>query len=158
MLDIKSQLCSITDLVHDYFYTDIGQDKKRLLDHIKDTRSPDSGIESLFTSIVAQVIDGIDGLISETRARDEDVIVYDSNTFKELFRIELKAGIQSSAISWYLNGASQYPGVHCIFFGPADLIEKVKPFYHRVVGNWVVGVLLSSNKLTSARDQTTDHH
>ena len=145
MLDVQTTLCSIVDSINDYFITDIGKDKLRLFDDIKKTRHPSSGIESLFTSLVGQVIDGMDGLISETRSRDEDVIVYDSHTLKELFRIELKAGIQSSAKSWILKGAMQYPGVHSIFICPSDLVSKLLPLYHLVIGNWVVGVLLSPN-------------
>ena len=141
MSNIVTQLCTIVDCTRDYFKTDVGKKKLKLLDNIKNTRDPSSGIESTFTGIIAQVIYNMSGFIAETRFTGEDVVVFKEDTLEELFRIELKAGVQDKETHWYTNGATQFHGTHCIFMGPSGLIKKINPTCHKKVGDWVIGVL-----------------
>jgi hypothetical protein len=141
MSDEFSKLCEIVDKTQDYFKTDVGKKKLKLLDYILYSRDPTSGIESTFTSVIAQVIDNMSDLVCETRFTGEDVVVYDQSTLPETFKLELQAGIQSIAPIWYTEGAKQFPGTHCIFMGPIGLLEKITPDCYRKIGNWVIGVI-----------------
>ncbi len=62
------------------------------------------------------------------------------------FSLELKSA-QMSPAGWVRRYGLKYPGVDCLFLGPSELIESLKPdHYRRIYDNWVVG-LITNGKL-----------
>ena len=57
------------------------------------------------------------------------------------FSLELKCA-QMSPAGWVQTQGLKYPGVDCLFLGPSELIESLKPDHYReIYDNWIVGLL-----------------
>ena len=57
------------------------------------------------------------------------------------FSLELKTA-QTAPAGWVRRYGLKYPGVDCLFLGPSELIESLKPdHYRRIYDNWIVGLL-----------------